>query len=90
MLIVFFENNSYLDVMSSVVKLMMDEIFTRVHSYHIIRDWSNEFYFLKYYFIFVHNKTIFKKINMQRVLDEIWYIFEYFTVNIISILVVFD
>ena len=33
-----------------------------------IKNWGNEFYFAKYYFIILHNKTTFKKINMQTVL----------------------
>ena len=41
--------------------------------------------FAKYYFILVHNNTILKKINMHMVLDEMWYIVEYFIVNIFSL-----
>ena len=60
---------------------MMDVFLTTIHRYHRINNWSDEFYFLDSYFIKVHNKTILKAINMQTVIDEMWYIVEYFVVN---------
>ena len=88
--ILFFENNSILDFMSSVVKLMMNCFFTTIHRYHRIRNSRNYFSFVKYYFVILHNKNIFNKINIQTVFDEMWYIIEYFIVNIFSFLVVFN
>ena len=88
--ILFFEKNSNLDVMSSVVKLMMDGFFTEIHGYYRIKNRRNYFSFDKYYSIIVHNKTTFNTTNMQTVFDEISYIFEYFIVNIFSFLIVFD
>ena len=46
--------------------------------------------FLNEHFIIVHNKESLSKIDMRTVLDEIWYIVEYFIVNIFSFPVVFD
>ena len=88
--VLFFKKNSNLDVMSSVVKLIMDFIFTKIHSYHIIMNSINDLSFSGYYFIIVHNKPILKTINMQTFFDEMWYIVEYSIVNIFSFLVVVD
>ena len=88
--IFFYENYSNFDVMSSFVKLMMDFFLTKIIRYHISINRRNDFYFEKYYFILVHNKTILKTINMQMVFDEMWHIVEYLSVNIFYSLIVFD
>ena len=69
---------------------MMGKELTEIHGYHIIMNRRNGLSFTDDYFILVHNKTILKTINMQTVSDEMWYIFEYFIVDIFSFLVVFD
>ena len=73
--------------MSLVVKLIMDDFFTEIHGYHIISNRRNDFSFVEYYFILVHNKTILKTINMQTVIDEMCYIVEYLILNIFSFLI---
>ena len=57
-------------------------LFTAIHGYHIIRNSSNEFYLANEYFIILHNKIILKTIDTKAVFDEMWYIVEYFIVNI--------
>ena len=73
--------------MSLVVKLIMDGFFTEIHGYHIISNRRNDFSFVEYYFILVHNKTILKTINMQTVIYEMCYIVEYLILNIFSFLI---
>ena len=50
---------------------MMDYFFRTIHRYHRIRNRGNDFSFSKYYLISVHNKTIFKTINMKTVFEKI-------------------
>ena len=42
------------------------------------------------YFIILYNKNILNTINMQTDFDEMWYIVEFFIVDIFPFLVVFD
>ena len=63
--------------------------FTKIHRYHRIRNRRNDIYFVKYYFISVHNKSILKTINTQMVFDEMWYIVKSLIV-IFFVLVFFD
>ena len=53
-----------------------------IHGYHIISNSINYFSFVNDYFIIVPNKNILKTINVQTVSDEMWYIVEYFIVNL--------
>ena len=62
---------------------------TEIHGYHIISNRRYDFSFVNGYII-VHNKNILKKINMQAVFDEMWYIVEYPIVNIFYFLIMFD
>ena len=87
--ILFFEQNPNLYFMSSVVKLMLDAFLKKIMGHHRIRNRRNNVYFIKYYFIPVHNKTILNKINVQTVFDEMWYIVEYLIMNIFSFLILF-
>ena len=89
LLIFFYENNSNLDVMSSVVKLMMYSFFDNNRIFHRIRNRRNELSFVGYYFIIVNNKTVLKTSNMQTVYDEMWCIVEYF-IAIFFFLILFD
>ena len=68
----------------------MDDLFIEIRGYHRISDKRENFSFAHNYCILVHNKTKLKTINMQTFFDEMWYIVEYFIVNIFSFLVVFD
>ena len=63
-------------------------MFGKIHIYHRIKNRKNDLSFSKYYFIIEHNKSILKTINTQIFFDEMWYIVEYFIVNVFSFLMV--
>ena len=63
------ENNSNLDVTSSVLKSMMS-LFTQIRGYHRIVYTRNDLYFEEEYFIVVHKIIISKTINMKIFFNE--------------------
>ena len=68
----------------------MDGFLTVIHGYNRTRNRRIDLYLSKYYFILVQNKKTLKKMNMQTVFDEMWYMIEYLIVNTFYFIILFD
>ena len=64
-------------------------LFTEIYWDHIISIRRNNLFLENEYFIIVHKTNILKKIDTKTTFDEIWFVFEYFIMNIFSFLILF-